>query len=59
MAKTVEMRGILRLKFSNPGQSNVKYVAELILSTADKFELQRDLLTTELTGVAVRSRSTK
>ena len=59
MAKTVEMKGTLRLKITNPGQSKVKYEAELILSTADKFELQRDLLTTELTGVAVRSRSTK
>ena len=59
MAKTVEMRGILRLKISNPGQRDVAYEAELILSTNDKFQLQQDLLTTELTDVAVRSRSTK
>lgn len=59
MAKSVEMRGILRLKITNPGQQNVSYEAELILSSNDKFQLQQDLLTTELTDVAVRSRSTK
>ncbi len=59
MAKKVEMRGILRLKITNPGQRNVSYEAELILSSNDKFELQRVLLSTELTDVAVRSRNTK
>lgn len=58
MAKKVEVRGVLRLKITNPGQRNVSYEAELILSTNDKFQLQKDLLTTELTDVAVRSRST-
>ena len=59
MAKTVEMKGTLRLKISNPGQRDVKYEGELLLSTADKFELQQDLLTTELSGIAVRTRFTK
>ena len=59
MAKTMEIKGTLKLKISNPGQRDVKYVAELIVSDKDKFELQRDLLSTELTGVAVRSRHTK
>uniref|UniRef100_A0A6M3LXG2 Uncharacterized protein n=1 Tax=viral metagenome TaxID=1070528 RepID=A0A6M3LXG2_9ZZZZ len=58
MAKTMEMKGTLKLKISNPGQRDVKYEAELILSDKDKFELQQDLLTTELT-VAVRSKMTK
>ena len=59
MAKSVEMKGTLKLKITNPGQGNVTYEAELILSTNDKFQLQQDLLTTELTDVAVRSRNTR
>jgi len=58
MAKTVEMKGTLKIKINNPGQRDVEYEAELVLSDADKFELQRDLLTTELT-LAVRSTRTK
>jgi len=57
MAKKVEMRGTLRIKISKPGQRSVKYTAELILSRDNKFQLQQDLLTTELT-VAVRDRAT-
>ena len=59
MAKSVEMKGTLRLKITNPGQTNVTYEGELILSSADKFQLQRDLRTTELTDEAIRSRFTK
>ncbi len=59
MAKSIEMKGTLKLKITHPGQSNVTYEGEIILSTADKFELQRDLLTTELSGIAIRTRFTK
>ncbi len=55
MAKNVEMKGILRIKINKPGERNVTYNAELILSEEDKFQLQQDLLTTELT-LAVRTR---
>jgi len=48
MVKTIEMRGTLRIKIKNPGQRDVKYEAELILSERDKFQLQQDLLATEL-----------
>lgn len=57
MAKKREMKATLRIKINNPGQRNVKYTAELILSRDNKFQLQKDLLTTELT-VAVKDYTT-
>jgi len=54
MTKHVEMEGTLRVKIIKPGERGVTYKAELILSDEDRFQLQQDLLTTELT-LAVRT----
>lgn len=54
MTKNMEMNGILRIKIKKPGERSVTYTAELILSEEDKFQLQQDILTTELT-LAVRT----
>jgi len=48
------MEGTLRIKINKPGERGVTYKAELILSDGDRFQLQQDLLTTELT-LAVRT----
>jgi len=54
MPKTIEMNAVLRIKITNAGKRNVAYSAELVLSKNDKFYLQREILTTELTPVAVK-----
>jgi len=54
MAKKMEMEGTLRVRIANPGERSVTYKAELILSDEDRFQLQQNLLTTELT-LAVRT----
>uniref|UniRef100_A0A6M3LXR0 Uncharacterized protein n=1 Tax=viral metagenome TaxID=1070528 RepID=A0A6M3LXR0_9ZZZZ len=55
MPRTIELDAVLRIKITNAGERNVTYAAELILSKNDKFALQRELLTTELTSVAVKA----